>query len=360
MVFPIQTTPYLRLFRRLFQGQGSLESVSYQQDILHPEEKTTLSSTVFLPGQIERIKEYKATDHWGAPTRNSEIAAATSTTIVHPPTIAYHIKNAVLFDGVVYVGHFKHPIADKSLFNSPAHEPQHLGTRSLASTFLGTKYFGHWLADDCTKYVLAEDIGAPLCLRMPGSAFGHRQKYQTYFAQDWTPIDRAHIDHLVVFQDFPQNSLKRKRYGILRNRLKEHYPKRGGDTYVYLRRGQSGVVRAIENEDEIVDALVKHGFQVIDITIDSLDFIIETLLNAKIVVSLEGSHLAHWIYTAPENSGLLVMQPADRFIALQRAYAECLGIKYAFVVGDISDAGYNFSPSDILHTVDLLLQKLGG
>ena len=120
------------------------------------------------------------------------------------------------------------------------------------------------------------------------------------------------------------------------------------------------MVRAIENEDEVVDALVKHGFQVIDITIDSLDFIIETLLNAKIVVSLEGSHLAHWIYTAPENSGLLVMQPADRFIALQRAYAECLGIKYAFVVGDISDAGYNFSPSDILHTVDLLLQKLGG
>ena len=104
MAFPIQTTPYLRLFRRLFRGQGSLESISYKQDILHPEEKATLSSTVFLPGQIERIKEYKATDSWGAPTRDLEIAAATSTTIVHPPTIAYHIKDAVLFDGVVYVG----------------------------------------------------------------------------------------------------------------------------------------------------------------------------------------------------------------------------------------------------------------
>src|SRR5262249_51543014 len=162
-----------------------------------------------------------------------------------------------------------------------------------------------------------------LCLRMSSSTFGHRQKYQTYFAQDWTPTDRARIDHLVMFQDFPQNSLKRKRYQTLRERIKAHYRPSGRDTYVYLRRGQTGVVRTIQNEEEIIDALVRRGFQVVDITIDSLDQIIETLRNAKIVISLEGSHLAHWIFASPEKSGLLVMQPADRFIALQRAYAEC-------------------------------------
>ena len=168
MLFPIQATPYVRLFKRLFLGQGSLRAISYKQDILYPEERATLSSTVFLPGQIERVKEYKATDRWGAPTKDSEIAAATSTTIVHPPTIAYHIKDAILFDGVIYVGNFKHAIADKSLFNSPSQEPHHLETCALASTYLGTKYFGHWLADDCTNYMLAKDIGMPLCARMPG------------------------------------------------------------------------------------------------------------------------------------------------------------------------------------------------
>ena len=79
MFFPIQATPYVRLFKRLFLGQGSLQTISYKQDILCPEEKATLRSTVFLPGQIDRVKEYKATDHWGAPTKDSEIAAATST-----------------------------------------------------------------------------------------------------------------------------------------------------------------------------------------------------------------------------------------------------------------------------------------
>src|SRR5215831_3630542 len=280
MSFPIQATPYVRLVKRLFLGQGSLQTISYKQEILQPEEKAELSSTVFLPGQIERVKEYRATDPWGAPNKDSEIVAATSATIVHPPTIAYHIKDATLFDGVIYVDNFKQPIADKSIFAAPSKETYHLETGALASTYLGTKYFGHWLADDCTNYMLAEDIGTPLCLRMPGSAFSHRQKYQTYFEQDWTPIDRARIDHLVVFQDFPQNNLKRRRYETLRSRVRANFPQASGNTYVYLRRGQTGVVRAIANEDEITEALTKRGFQIIDITSDSLNSIIETLLRA--------------------------------------------------------------------------------
>jgi hypothetical protein len=355
---PIQAIPYARLVKRLFLGQGSLESISYQRDILHPEEKATLKPALHLPGQIERVKEYKATDSWGAPNKEKEILAATSTTITHPPTIAYHFKNATLLDGIIYVGKFKQPIAEDSFFNSGACETHHLQTCALASTFLGTKYFGHWLADDCTNYLLAETFGSPLCLRMPESAFGHRQKYEKYFEQDWTPIDRARIEHLVIFQDFPQNSLKRARYQKLRDRIKGYLPQRGTDRLIYLRRGQSGVVRAIQNEDEIIDAVVKRGFQVIDIIADDLNHIIDTLANAKIVVSLEGSHLAHWIYTAPQTSGLLVLQPADRFIALQRAYAECLGIRYGFVVGDIANGGYHFPVSDILRTVDLLLDSL--
>jgi len=337
-----------------------LQAISYQQDLLYPEEKTTLRPAVFLPEQIDRVKDYRATDSWATPTKESEIAAATSTTVTHAPTIAYHIKDAVLFDGAIYVGRFKHPIADKSLFNLPAQETRHIEVGALASSFLGTKYFGHWLADDCTKYMLAEEVGTPLCLQMPTSAFGHRQKYQTYFEQDWTATDRAYIDHLVVFQDFAQNNLKRRRYQRLKDQIKMHFPQRGHDTFVYLRRGNTGVARNIKNEAEIVDVLVKRGFQAVDITSDSLDFIIETLRNAKIVVSLEGSHLAHWIYAAPENGGLLVLQPPDRFIALQRAYAECLGIRYAFVVGDTAGGGYHFPSSDILRTVDLLLDSLNG
>jgi Glycosyltransferase 61 len=354
MLNPIQAVPYVRFVKRLVLGRGSLQAIAHRQDVLCPEENTIIRPAIFLPGQIDRVIDYKATDPWSHPTKEIEIAEAISTTATHAPTVAYHIKDAVLFDGSIYAGRFRHSIADKSLFVSAVHEPYHIKTSALASSYFGTKYFGHWLRDDCTKYLLAEEFGLPLCLR--AAAFGHQQKYQAYFSQDWTPIDRARIDHLVVFQDFSQNSLKRKRYRVLRERIKARFPGNIRRSHVYLRRGQTGALRIIQNEDEIIDALIKRGFVILDVASDSLDHIIGTLVNANIVVSLEGSHIAHCVFASPENSGLLVLQPPDRFAAMHRGWSECLGIRFGFVVGAVGDVGYYFTVPEILRTIDLLLK----
>jgi len=354
---PIQAIPYLRLFKRLFLGQSSLGNVAFRQDVLFPEETATLRPAIYLPGQMEKVIDYRPTDTISITTKETEVRAATSTNVTYAPTIAYHIKNAVLFDGCIYVGRFKHPISDRSLFKgNGAREPSYIKSCGLASTYLGTKYFGHWLLDDCTKYLLAEEFGAPLSLRMP--AYGHLQQYQTYFSQNWACIDRAYIDHLVVFQDFSQSSFKRKRYEILRKRLQFHFPERAPSTFVYLKRGNTGVARTIENENEIVDSLTKRGFLIADVATDGLDKLIRTLSSAKIVVSLEGSHNDHCALVCPEDSALLILQPADRFAAFQRAWSECLGMRYGFVVGDARSAGYYFSTSEILQTVDLLLARM--
>jgi len=355
MRFPLRATPYVRLAKRLFFGPGSLEGVSYQQDVLCPEETVAIPPAIFLPGQIEKVTKQKR-DTWGHKTKEQAIAEATSTTATHAPTIAYHIKDAILFDGQIYAGRFKYPIADKSLYAWGPGKEQHIKAASLASSYLGTKYFGHWLADDCTRYMLAEQFARPLCVRMP--PYAHRLQYQTYFGQDWTPIDRARIAHLVVFQDFSQNSFKRERYRILRSRIKARFPKYDQSAYVYLRRGQTGVRRPIQNEQEIVETLSKRGFMIVDIASDTLEQIIGILLNAKIVVSLEGSHVTHCTLTVPENSNLLILEPPDRFSGVHRSQAGSLGIRFGFVVGQEDNDGYHFPVTDILRTVDLLLSQI--
>ena len=269
------------------------------------------------------------------------------------PTIS---KTAILLDGRIFAGRFKYPIAEASLFTSSSEKPVRIKTAALASSFLGTKYFGHWLTDDCTRYKLAENFGTPLCVRMPG--YTHRQQYQTFFSQGWTPTDRAYIDHLVVFQDYSQNSSKRDRYKILRDQIKTRIPGRAANACVYLRRGQTGALRTIENEQEILDALTESGFIVLDIASDGLDHIIATLGGAKLVVSIEGSHVAHCTMTLPENSGMLILEPPDRFSGVHRAQAGCLGVRFGFVVGTLSDNGYHFPPDDILRTIDLLLREI--
>ena len=107
-----------------------------------------------------------------------------------------------------------------------------------------------------------------------------------------------------MIKDFSQNSLKRKRYKVLRDRIKARFPGNVRGECVYLRRGQTGTPRIIQNEDQILDFLIKRNFLVVDVASDSLDNIVKALMNAKIVVTMEGSHISHCIYACPENSGL--------------------------------------------------------
>jgi Glycosyltransferase 61 len=362
MFFPIQAAPYLRLARRLFSGPGSLDSIAYRREIVCSEETAVIPPSVFLPGQLERVIDERREPWFTWQPCSEHIAEATSTVITYAPTIAYHIKDAILFDGSIYVRNFKYPLrsaADKSVFRLTAAKLEHVENGALASTFLGTRFFHHWLTDDCPKYLLAAKGVRQICAGR--SAYAHQQQYGAYFGQDWTPLDRARIDELTIFQDWDQNSHKRIRYEALRNRIRAQVFDRNSGSGVYLRRGDTGVARPIRNENEILDSLVKSGFVVVDVSSDNLDYIIASLLSAKIVISMEGSNIAHCVYSLPKGSALLVLQPPDRFRGVHRTWSACLGIKFGFVVGSGSQAaGYSFSVAEIHRTIDLLSNQMQG
>ena len=261
---PISATPYLRLFRRLFVGPGEIGSIAAQQNIVWPEETVRARSAICLPGQIDRIVD-RASD---SPTSNEkEIAQATSETLSHGATIAHHIKDVTLLDGSVYKKNFKYPIADKSLYKAKTHGLVRIKTAVLASSYLGSRFFGHWLADDCSRYLLGEAMGSTtVCVRRP--EYAHQHKYHQIFGQTWNSIDRARIDDLIVFDDYSQNKHKRQRYLALRNRVKAQFRSESKEKLVYLRRGRTGVSRLIQNEDEIVQFLMKRGFIVLDVEAD--------------------------------------------------------------------------------------------
>lgn len=354
MAFPIEVIPYVNYIRRRLFGECSLRSAAYRQEVLCAEETVKLQPAIFLPGQIDRV-----TGTIDESTTDIQILDATSEAWTCAPTIAYHISDAVLFDGSIYQGRFKSFMAARSFSKapSPSSEPQHLETVGLASSHLGSRYFAHWLVDDCIQYRLAEKYGQPLCLS--GPVYPDKERYQTYLKQDWRPIDRARIDHLIVYQDFywldPQNSLRRSQFRELRERARAHLTCKGRESLVYLRRGGTGTRRAVQNEEEILNVLKGHGFIVVDIETDSLEHLLQTLANAKIVVSMEGSHAAHCAYSVPENCGLIFLQPPDRFVSFHRGWSESAGVRFGFVVGASAELGYSFSSSEILRTVDLML-----
>ena len=357
MIVPISILPYVSYARRQLFGDIPLSAAAFRQEVLCAAETIRIRNAVFVPEQVDRIT---ATDP-GA-SLQAEILSATSEIIRTVPTIAYHIRDAVLVDGSIYKGQFKSFVAARSLFkSSPRVEPYHIETIGLASSHLGSRYFGHWLVDDCLQYELATEHGQPLCLRGPVYP-EHQKKYQSYFGQVWTPIDRARIDQLIVYQDYhwgtAHDSLRAKLFRSLRKRARAHLPVTAPATLIYLKRGSAGVKRKILDEDRLLEDLEKSGFTIIDFETESLDELLSKLSSAKIVVSLEGSHASHCTFSIPENSGLIILQPADRFLSFHRGWTTAAGVWFGFVVGLPSENGYKFAASEILQCVEMMTRRM--
>jgi Glycosyltransferase 61 len=351
MQIPLFLRPGIRHVLRGLTGPGTLRSTARSWDILCPEEKAELEPAIFLPGQIEKVT--------GAPSESTvaaEIRAMTEREVIHAPAIAYHIKDAALFGGSVYAGNMRYFIFDGHQRKKV--RSTHIEKAALTSTFVGIKYFGHWLKDDCTLRLLCEEFGDLLCVR----ANPHRDctTYGDYFQQEWsTETNGALIDHLVIMQDFGQNSSKRRRYELLRSRLKARLGSQKAKPLVYLKRGATGASRMVHNEEEIIIALREKGFEILDIATVNLEYMLTVLSQADVVVSVEGSHCAHCAFSLPVGSGLILLQPPDRFCANQRGWAESLSIRSGFVVGDaVGGSSCSFSVSAVLQTVDLMLQQI--
>jgi hypothetical protein len=348
-LFGVNGQRHLRHLRRIIRGPGTLASVAYEREVLCPEEPTDYLPVFYLDNQLERVT---GSSEWS--TKENEIAIMTKMRGTNGPTFAYHIRDATLFDGSIYSDNLRYFVAEPQRFNRRSSEVESFDSCALVSSFYGMKYFGHWLRDDCSFQHLASELCLrPLCL--PVSPAPHVAQYKSLFGQIYQPVVRARIRDLVIFEEHSQNSLRLKQYEALRARIAARFPRKGQERFIYLKRGKTGIPRVLENEDQVIEVLMKRGFSVVDVENDELHNIISTLVDAKVVISIEGSHIAHCTFAIPRNGGLLVLQPADRFAANHRLWTNCLGVQHGFVVGPVSEHSYIFDPKEIMRTLDLMM-----
>ena len=349
MMTQLYIARYGYLLRRIFGRFHGLDEAAAHIDVLCPQETSAGEPAVYLPGQLDKVIRLQEDV-----TQETERAKIMGDKRVHAPTIALHVSNAKLFDGTIYKGRHKYRQIDYRGRGPIPLRSEHITSGVLVSSYGGLKYFGQWLTEDCTRYLLAARYGVPICVR--GKSSPDKDLYGHYFGQDWSPLDRAIVDRLTFFQDFSQNSLKRERYRLLRKAIRKHVaPSRPGGI-VYLARGETGTPRIVDNEKKILEVLSRYDIQVVTIFENTLEEIASTLLDAKLVISPEGSHLTHATYTLSDNSSVIALQPPDRFCNFHRDWTECLGMRYGFVVGETSIRGYTVEPNDILRTIDLILR----
>jgi hypothetical protein len=338
--------------RRAIGLQVPAARVARRREELCGSEEQEVAPAIFLPGQLDNVVALLPLT-----TREQEDKRVHARAVRHGPTVAYWIDGARLRDFGVYKDGWARYLTQVATTRPPRAGDRRTGVSALATSLLGGRFFGHWMHSDAATYLLAESVGRPACAPYPD--WPHRAFYADCYGQDWTPIASADFETLVVFDDFAQNSNCVARYETLRRRLRSRVRANSPGGLVYLRRGAGGATkRVLSNETQIVDRLVKEGFCIVDAGQADAAAIAAGLLDARLAVSIEGSHQTHLLPTLNARGGLLSIVPPDMFGNAARDWSAALGMRWGFVVGEGRGGAFRIDECALLRTIELMLAEI--
>lgn len=334
--------PFLAPINRRLFGDAVPET-----EVLQPAEPQDITPPAMLPGQLDRVT---GTDEHS--TLDFHLNAATETTIVHAPVLRHTYKNAIAHHSGFATRGYSERYGGYRELSDLAGKGAYVAQLRYCHDYVSWRYFGHWLQDSMPSAHIDPDLGA---LWMPHRlSWEHANHYLR--ALDLQTLDAPFIttDELVVYQDFGQGSHKSARYAQIKKKLNPQYDVDDAQGCVFLKRGMTGAARPIANEDELAEQLVARNWRILDVETNTVQELRETLSQARVAVSIEGSQINHAHVSLKRGGVLVILMPQDRFTTTQLGRCRAHGITPAVVVleGNKHD-GYYADVDEILRTIDL-------
>jgi hypothetical protein len=328
----------------------SIEKACVESWTVAPILRQTLEPAIYLPENLELV-----TGSWEGTTVQEEIDFLKGLTKDHASTVAYRLRNVSVAGGALYSGRWK----ERLLVNPPADSSRsavkHVKSATVACSWSGNHFFGHWMTDDLTLHLAAEEIGEPVILKRKPYLHepGYRQLLNIWCEQ----VDRAEFEELVILRDFGQNSYKRQRYEILRRRIREQV-KPVGAKRVLLSRGNLGQSRTIVNKEELESYLGSQGFSIVEPEKLTPAEIAAQAMGADIVIGVEGSQMSHAFMTMADDAIICCLQPPTRFTATIKYYTDSLETLYETLVGHPAPGGFRIDIDELKRMLDKIELEL--
>lgn len=312
--------PKLKLRNDLAQGAS-------RQWQLAPATHTVSPPALFHSGDLDRITGV------GSAIRSvaSERLRVLGGPVENAATIAYKLNDAVISHGQVFTWRTYLQIGAEAAPLVAGSRAVHYHNAALASSWIGCRYFGHWLMDDLPRQLAVAPLAPPLSVL--GRPTPSQIDYAAQLDMVIPVVEEARVDRLIVIDDFGQNADKQDRYQQLRRRARSRYPAAGGRR-VMLLRGTTGKRRTLLNEAALAEALAARGFIVLDPAMTSVAQILATCVDADMVVGVEGSQILNGALWARTGGAVLTIQPPHRFELIIKDLCDAIGLRYAFVVGE--------------------------
>lgn len=337
---------------RAIQGQTrDIRALASATKELAPSVTTPSAPALYPKGALDQITGLSPWRSWEV--EQTLIAGGAMT---HGATIAHEIEDVWVSGGYVFkqaskadVGHGSPQLWDE------AWRTDKLEAAHLVSCYAGSKFFGTYMLDTLSLELLPGADASPIAV--PTKSYPHSEEYRALLSRPAPAVvQRARIKQLTFYEDFGQNPGKRARYQTLRQRLRETVPTPDKPPVgIYLKRGTTGEPRLLTNEAALEDRLAGLGFDIVEPATLTAAEVARRTMEAPLVISVEGSHLSHVIYSMAETGALLVLQPPDRFAMAYKEFTDCMDMRFGFVVGTKTEEGFSIKETDVLQMVDRLM-----
>lgn len=343
-----------RILNRLI-GCKALEEFACETQVLCGPEDEPMRPAICLPREIERITGV----HEFSAGLEDEIHLATRDSVHHTETIAYRLRNVCLMDGQLCNYRSYRQLRFGRLGITPPRWLEDITeTAALASTAAGNDYFAHFLLDDIPTALLGQQFGRVVFGGAQRPRTAHMLDYLGLLDAPYQELRQAWFRDVWIFKDYPQNSHRRARMQMLRSTLSERFSAGKDTAPAYIRRGNSGSRRMLENEAQIEALLAARGFNIIEPEALTAAQLCAALNGSPLVVGVEGSQLVHGILNLRPGGALLCIQPASRFNAVYRGFTNTLDLNWGFVVADGTVDSCRLSTERLLAAVELILERI--
>ncbi len=322
-----------KVFSLIGLEHHELQDASVRSWVIAPAEQGKAPPAIYDVEDLERVIASPS-----ATTPLLEISRLQAENCQHYSTRAFLLKDVDVVDGYLYGARWKTRVLPAKAPLLQAKPEMRVAQGTMACTWNGNQYFGHWLTDDLSLHLAGESIGSPFILeRKP---FMHEPGYRHLLGIPARAYGRAHFDELTIIEDIGQNNYKRQRYEELRRRIAAGVPATGAKR-VFIARGVTGEKRVLVNEPALEAYLEAQGFLVLHPEKLTPAQIVRQTMGAELVIGVEGSHLFHVFLTMAPGAVICCIQPPFRFVTSIRDYASCLDMHYAITVGHMAPGGFS-------------------
>ena len=340
------------LVRKALGRARELPEAAAEVVVVCPAEPAERPAAFHLPGQIDRVRGYHSMSDPAA-----EMRRITAGEVLHAATHAFRFDDAVLAGGSLYAGGTRYQMT----MDRPPRLPRAVRARTEVAALVGTPvsdiFFGHYVLDDAATSLMAQDFAPAHEVESRHRAgWPHAHEYRRMTGLTMPALGDTRLGTAWVFEDHGMNADRRRRLQDVRHRLARSLATPASEERhgVFLLRGTSGqALRLLDNEAEIAETLAARGFTIVDPMAATATEIATRLSGAGVVVSVEGSALAHAILAMSGSGALITIQPPYRFNHVLKDFTDALGIRYGFVVAEGGRERFRVDPDDVLRTVDL-------